>query len=94
VPSTLPKPSNTAVWIVTAGRKKVGDSRLRGDFQVTQARLKAFRFDSGPVDGIFTAQRQAAVRAFQARHGTQVSRLLDRDTCEELGSGLHHKRTQ
>lgn len=92
--STSPKRSNTAVWIVTAGREKAGDSRFRGDIQVTQAHLKAFGFDSGPVDGIFTAQTQAAVRAFQARYGTQVSRLLDRDTREELDSGLNRKRTQ
>jgi peptidoglycan hydrolase-like protein with peptidoglycan-binding domain len=94
VSSTSPKLSNTAVWIVTAGREKAGDSRFRGDIQVTQAHLKAFGFDSGTGDGIFTAQTRAAVRAFQARYGTQVSRLLDRDTREELDSGLNRKRTQ
>ena len=92
--STSPKLSNTAVWIVTAGREKAGDGRFRGDIQVTQAHLKTFEFDSGAVDGIFTAQTQAVVRAFQARYGIQVSGLLDRETREELVPGLNRKRTQ
>ena len=79
---------------MTGGREKAGDSRFRGDIQVTQAHLKAFRFASGPVDGIFTVQTRAAVQAFQARYGTQVPRLLDRDTREELGSGLNRQRTR
>jgi peptidoglycan hydrolase-like protein with peptidoglycan-binding domain len=94
VSSTSPKLSNTAVWIVTAGREQAGDGRFRGDIAVTQAHSKAFGFDSGPVDGIFTAQTQAAVRAFQARYGIQVSGLLDRETREELVPGLNRKRTQ
>jgi N-acetyl-anhydromuramyl-L-alanine amidase AmpD len=94
VSSTSPKRSNTAVWIVTAGREKAGDGRFRGDIPVTQAHSKAFGFDSGPVDGIFTAQTQAVVRAYQARYGIQVSGRLDRETREELVPGLNHKRTQ
>jgi peptidoglycan hydrolase-like protein with peptidoglycan-binding domain len=54
---------------VTAGREKAGDGRFRGDIQVTQAHLKTFGFDSGAVDGIFTAQTQAAGWAFQTRYG-------------------------
>ena len=92
--STSPKLSNTAVWIVTAGREKAGDSRCRGDIHVTPAPLKAFGCDAGPGDGLLTAQTHAAVRAFQARYGTHVSRLLDRETREELGSGLNRKRRQ
>jgi peptidoglycan hydrolase-like protein with peptidoglycan-binding domain len=94
VSSTSPKLSNTAVWIVTAGREKADDGRFRRDIQVMQTHLKAFGFDSGPVDSTFTAPRQAAVRAFQARYGIQISGLLDRDTREELVSGLNRKRTQ
>jgi peptidoglycan hydrolase-like protein with peptidoglycan-binding domain len=60
----------------------------RGDIQVAEARLKDFGFDPGPVDGIFTAQTQAAVRAFQARYGLPVSGLLDRPTREELRLGV------
>ena len=92
--SISPKLSNTAVWIVTAGHEKAGDCRFRGDIAVTQAHSKAFGFDSGPVDGTFTAQTQAVVRAFQARYGIQVSGLLDRKTREELVPGLNRRRTQ
>jgi peptidoglycan hydrolase-like protein with peptidoglycan-binding domain len=94
VSSTSPKLSNTAVWIVTAGREQASDGRFRGDITVTQAHSKAFGFDSGPVDGIFTAQTQAVVRAFQTRYGIRVSGLLDRETRENLVPGLNRKRTQ
>jgi murein L,D-transpeptidase YcbB/YkuD len=65
----------------------------RGDIQVAEARLKDFDFDPGPVDGRFTAQTQAAVRAFQARYGLPVSGLLDRPTREELKLGVDPVRT-
>jgi peptidoglycan hydrolase-like protein with peptidoglycan-binding domain len=64
----------------------------RGQIQFAEARLQAFGFDPGPVDGIFTAQTQAAVRAFQARYGLPVSGLLDRPTREELRLGVDPKR--
>ena len=64
-----------------------------GDIQVAQARLQAFGFDPGPIDGLFTAQTQAAVRAFQRRYGLTVSGLLDRPTREELKLGVDPKRT-
>jgi Putative peptidoglycan binding domain len=35
----------------------------RGDVQVAQAHLQDFGFDPGPVDGSYTAQTPAAVRA-------------------------------
>ena len=60
----------------------------RGEVQVAEAHLQAFGFDPGPVDGIFTAQTQAALRAFQARYGLPVSGLLDRPTRRELLPGL------
>jgi peptidoglycan hydrolase-like protein with peptidoglycan-binding domain len=63
-----------------------------GDIQIAEEHLKAFGFDPGPVDGIFTAQTQAAVRAFQARYGFQVSGLLDHATREELKLGVDPKR--
>jgi peptidoglycan hydrolase-like protein with peptidoglycan-binding domain len=50
--------------------------------------LRDFGYDPGPVDGLFTAQTQAAVRAFQARYGIPVSGLLERDTRQELVPGL------
>jgi peptidoglycan hydrolase-like protein with peptidoglycan-binding domain len=63
-----------------------------GDIQVAERRLRDFGFDPGPVDGEFTAQTQAAVRAFQARYGLPVSGLLDRGTREELKLGVDPKR--
>jgi peptidoglycan hydrolase-like protein with peptidoglycan-binding domain len=63
-----------------------------GDIQVAQAHLREFGFDPGSVNGIYTAQTQAAVRAFQARYGLTVSGLLDRATRRELLPGLDSER--
>ena len=59
-----------------------------GDIQVAEEHLRDFGFDPGLVDGIFTSQTQAAVRAFQARYGIPVSGLLDQATRRELLPGL------
>jgi peptidoglycan hydrolase-like protein with peptidoglycan-binding domain len=64
----------------------------RGDIQVAQMHLRAFGFDPGPIDGIYTAQTQAAVRAFQTTYGLFVSGLLDRQTREQLKVGSDPKR--
>ena len=73
-----------------AGAERPAPDRLlsRGDVQVAQAHLKNFGFDPGPVDGIYTAQTQAAVRAYQARYGLPVSGLLDYATRLRLIPGL------
>jgi peptidoglycan hydrolase-like protein with peptidoglycan-binding domain len=63
-----------------------------GDIQIAEAHLQAFGFDPGPVDGLLTAQTQAAVRAFQARYGLPGSGLLDRATRAELPLGVDAKR--
>jgi hypothetical protein len=60
----------------------------RGDIQVADAHVQDFGFDPGPVDGIYTAQTQAAVRAYQARYGLPVSGLLDYPTRLQLLPGL------
>jgi peptidoglycan hydrolase-like protein with peptidoglycan-binding domain len=60
----------------------------RGDIQVAQAHLQDFGFDPGRVDGIYTAQTQAAVRAYQARYGLPASGLLDYATRLQLLPGL------
>jgi peptidoglycan hydrolase-like protein with peptidoglycan-binding domain len=65
-----------------------------GDIQVAEAHLHEFGFDPGPVDGIYTTQTQAAVRAFQRRYGLPVSGLLDLATRRELVSGLDPIRKQ
>jgi peptidoglycan hydrolase-like protein with peptidoglycan-binding domain len=64
----------------------------RGDIQVAQMHVRAFGFDPGPIDGIYTAQMQAAVRAFQTTYGLFVSGLLDRQTREQLKVGSDPKR--
>jgi peptidoglycan hydrolase-like protein with peptidoglycan-binding domain len=64
----------------------------RGDIQVAQTHLRAFGFDPGPIDGIYTAQTQAAVRAYQANYGLSVSGLLDRETRDQLKVGPGSRR--
>jgi peptidoglycan hydrolase-like protein with peptidoglycan-binding domain len=77
-----------------AGTVRPAVDRLlnRGDIQVAQTHLREFGFDPGPVDGIYTAQTQAAVQAFQATYGLSVSGLLDRQTREQLKVGPDPKR--
>jgi peptidoglycan hydrolase-like protein with peptidoglycan-binding domain len=64
----------------------------RGDIQVAQTHLREFGFDPGPIDGIYTAQTQAAVRDYQATYGLSVSGLLDRETRDQLKVGPGSKR--
>jgi peptidoglycan hydrolase-like protein with peptidoglycan-binding domain len=64
----------------------------RGDIQVAEAHLQDFGFDPGPIDGIYTAQTQAAVRAYQARYGLPVSGLLDYATRLQLLPGLQYDK--
>jgi peptidoglycan hydrolase-like protein with peptidoglycan-binding domain len=73
-----------------AGMVRPAVDRLlnRGDIQVAQRHLQAFGFDPGPIDGIYTVQTQAAVRAFQSTYGLMVSGLLDRQTREVLRIGV------
>jgi peptidoglycan hydrolase-like protein with peptidoglycan-binding domain len=73
-----------------AGTVRPAVDRLlnRGDIQVAQTHLQAFGFDPGPIDGIYTAQTQAAVRGYQARYGLPVSGLLDYTTRLQLLPGL------
>ena len=80
----------------TAGPGRAAVDRLLtpGDIQVAEAHLQAFGYDPGPVDGRFTAQTQAALRAFQRRYGLSVSGLLDHETRRELVPGLDPIRKQ
>jgi hypothetical protein len=61
---------------------------LAGDIQVAETHLRDFGYDPGPVDGLFTAETQAAVRAYQRRYGLSVTGLLDYPTRRELLPGL------
>jgi peptidoglycan hydrolase-like protein with peptidoglycan-binding domain len=63
-----------------------------GDIQVAQEHLRTFGFDPGPVQGVFTAQTQAAVEAYQARYGFPVTGLLDEATRRELLPGFNRIR--
>jgi N-acetyl-anhydromuramyl-L-alanine amidase AmpD len=73
-----------------AGTVRPAVDRLlnRGDIQVAEAHLQDFGFNPGPVDGLYTAQTQAAVRAFQATYGLSVSGQLDYETRLQLLPGL------
>jgi peptidoglycan hydrolase-like protein with peptidoglycan-binding domain len=76
----------------TAGVARPAVDRLltSGDIQAVQGLLRTFGFDPGPVDGIYTAQTQAAVRAYQARYGLAVSGLLDYATRLQLLPAVDH----
>jgi peptidoglycan hydrolase-like protein with peptidoglycan-binding domain len=65
-----------------------------GDIQVAQEHLRALGFDPGPVVGVFTAETQAAVRAYQARYGLPATGLLDHATRRELLPGFDQQPTQ
>ena len=78
-----------------------GSTRLRpatdtlltaGDIQVAQEHLRAFGFDPGPVTGVFTAETQAAVRAYQRRYGLPVTGLLDEATRRQVLPGFNQIR--
>jgi peptidoglycan hydrolase-like protein with peptidoglycan-binding domain len=79
---------------LTTGPERPAVDRLltQGQIQVAEAHLQDFGFDPGPIDGIYTTQTQAAVRAYQARYGLPVSGLLDRATRQELRLGVDPKR--
>jgi peptidoglycan hydrolase-like protein with peptidoglycan-binding domain len=72
------------------GGLRPADDRIltAGDIQVAEAHVRDFGFDQGPVDGVYTAETQAAVRAYQRRYGLPVTGLLDHATRRELLPGL------
>jgi peptidoglycan hydrolase-like protein with peptidoglycan-binding domain len=73
-----------------AGTVRPATDRLltRGDIQVAQTHLRDFGFDPGPIDGRYTAETQAAVRAFQATYGLPATGLLEYTTRLQLIPGL------
>jgi Putative peptidoglycan binding domain len=62
---------------------------LAGAIYVAETHLRDFGYDPGPVDGHFTAETQAAVRAYQARYGLPMTGQLDWATRQELTPGLN-----
>jgi Putative peptidoglycan binding domain len=69
-------------------RPAVDRFMTRGEIRVAEGHLRDLGFEPGPVDGTFTAETQAAIRAFQSRYGMSVSGLLDRETRLELLPGV------
>jgi hypothetical protein len=63
-----------------------------GQLQRAEAQVHDFGCDPGPVDGVYTAEMEVAVRACQIHYGLSVSGLLDRATCEERKLGVDRKR--
>jgi Putative peptidoglycan binding domain len=80
--------SQTAAPIASIERVAYDRILTPGDIQMAGVHLQALGFDPGPVDGVFTAQTQAAVWAFQRRYGLSVSGLLDHGTRLELAPGV------
>jgi peptidoglycan hydrolase-like protein with peptidoglycan-binding domain len=76
--------------IQPAGTVRPAVDRLlsRGDIQVAQTHVRDIGFDPGPIDGIYTAQTQAAVRAYHSRYSLPVSGQLDYATRLQLLPGL------
>ena len=64
----------------------------RGNIQVAEVHLHDFGFDPGPVDGVYTSETRAAVRAYQARYGLPATGLLDYTTRLRLIPGLDYDR--
>src|SRR5215211_7475439 len=60
----------------------------RGDIEVAQMHLRAFGFDPGPIDGIYTAQTQAAIRAFHLWAGGVGTARAPDARAAESGAGL------
>ena len=88
----------TGLWLAgCVGSQVAGPTGLRpaydrlltaGDSQVAETHLRDFGYNPGPVDGMFTAETHAAVRAYQRRYGLPVTGLLDFPTRRELLPGL------
>jgi peptidoglycan hydrolase-like protein with peptidoglycan-binding domain len=60
----------------------------RDMIQLAESNLKAAGLDPGPVDGIFDAQTEKAVLAFQQRNGLPTTGLLDETTRRMLLPGI------
>jgi peptidoglycan hydrolase-like protein with peptidoglycan-binding domain len=84
--------SHTGERSPAAERPAVDRLLNRGDIQVAETHLQDFGFDPGPVDGIYTAETKAAVRAYQSRYALPVSGLLDYTTRLQLMPGLDYDK--
>ncbi|MBI3326014.1 MAG: peptidoglycan-binding protein [Nitrospinae bacterium] len=84
----------TPVIVGAAGSGRVElpaavDQLLAADMiQVAQQNLKSAGFDPGHVDGIFDAQTEAAILAYQGNYGLPRTGMLDETTRNRLLPGL------
>jgi peptidoglycan hydrolase-like protein with peptidoglycan-binding domain len=65
----------------------IGRLMSEGEIQVAEQHLAQFGFNPGPVDGVFTGQTEAALRAFQERRGLPVTGIFDDATRGALLKG-------
>ena len=82
-------------WCVTSQTKPTGlqpasNPLTTGPIQLAQEHLRAFGFDPRPVQGLFTAETQAAVGAYQARYGLPVTgcSIQTWQRCSQIPSAL------
>jgi peptidoglycan hydrolase-like protein with peptidoglycan-binding domain len=73
-----------------------GQILTQDQVRLVQERLKAERFDPGPIDGVMDSRTEAALRQYQIRHGIPVSGSADEATLRQLqiqltpsGGGTH-----
>jgi peptidoglycan hydrolase-like protein with peptidoglycan-binding domain len=60
-------------------------AQAAADVERAQKALKEMGHDPGPVDGVMGAQTSAALKAYQKKHGLEVSGQLDAATAAKLG---------
>ena len=70
----------------TAGEQRPEQKQLltKDNLKLVQARLTAEGVYAGPLDGEVNAQTEAALRAYQQKHGLPVSGAADEATLKQL----------
>lgn len=92
IPSTSAvAPPAVAETIPALPERKPGADILTNDeVRETQAWLKAFGFDPGPIDGYAGARTTAAVKRYQAARGTEETGQLDRTLLRQVRRQAGH----
>lgn len=75
----MPELPETVEWTIRIGYLNPVES-ISG----AQARLNNLRFDCGSEDGVLGPRTQAALQAFQAKHGLPPTGDYDAETCAKL----------
>ena len=76
-----------AVLLVVAVSATQVSGQAAADVERAQKALKEMGHDPGPVDGVMGAQTGAALKAYQKKHGLEVTGQLDAATAAKLGGG-------